>query len=202
MKKKNFLFRPWAICIIAVFSYGLAFAQQKPTNPDGVELPDWVLDWQVRYNLQLLSNADIDLYENFDYYVCEQNRHKSAIVKIERNKKETLVTLKTEIYWDWNWLFQDKETCLIDNETGDRYMLRTILGVHEPGRMSAVYGLKGKSVLRTLVFPPLKKDVKVVDFLERNNFTDAPREHNSGGYHECGIVLEEYTKYQNAEVIY
>jgi hypothetical protein len=203
MKRKYFLFKFWAIFMFFLSGLsGSIFAQQKQTNPDGVELPDWVLDWQVKYNVQLISNADITLHDDCDDCVCQPQSRESAIVKIERNRKETLITIKTPIYWDWNWLFQDKKTCLIDTKTGNRYMMRDILGVHQPGRLAAVYGLKGKTVLRTLVFPPLKKNVKIIDFCEPTNFIDAPQQHNSGGYREYGIVLDEYTKYNNPQIIY
>ncbi|MDR2086582.1 MAG: hypothetical protein LBP72_05345, partial [Dysgonamonadaceae bacterium] len=183
------------------------FAQEKPTNPDGVELPDGVIEWQKKYNVQLISNKDVTLYEKPGFCACEQQNRESfvkesSIVKIERNREETLVTLRIAIGWDWNWLFVDKNTCLIDSETNDRYMLRDILGVHTPGRLAVVYGLKGKTIAMTLVFPPLKKKVTTVNFYGPPNFTEAPAQHNSEGYLECGIVLEKYAKYQQAEVIY
>jgi hypothetical protein len=193
MKQTNFKFRFPAICIIALCVSAAAYAQQRPVNPDGIELPDHVIEWQDRYNVQLLSNRDIILYENSGYY-DPFRKHRDWILGIEQNETETLVTTKTEIYWDWNWLFQDKGTCLIDRKTGDRYMLRDISGVRTPGRMAAVYGLQGRSIVTTLVFPPLKKDVKVVDYFSPANYRDIPTRHNASGTHRHGIVLKKYAK--------
>jgi hypothetical protein len=203
MKKKNFKFRFPAICIIALCVSAAAFAQQRPTNPDGVELPDHVIGWMDTYNAQLLSNRDIILYENSMYYAPSG---KDDILRIEQHEKETLLIVKEYIAWDWNWLFYDKETCLIDRKTGDRYMLRDISDPRVPGRMAAVYGLQGKSIVTTLVFPPLKKNVKVVDFIVPANYIDIPVRHNNSGARKNGIVIKKYAKQKKVqkrgEIIY
>jgi hypothetical protein len=187
---------------------------EKVFAPDGVELPGWFDDWEIKYNVHYIPTGDLIIYEK--PYFRDRNpyenivRHKShavcSIENIERNKNETLVTLKTNIYWNWNWLFVDKKTCLIDTVTGDKYMLRDIQGAHEPGRLSAVHGLQGQQILQILVFPPLKKNVEVIDFYEPDNFKDTPSDLNEGGYREYGIVLSDYAKqhkkYPNAEIIY
>jgi hypothetical protein len=96
------------------------------------------------------------------------------------------------IYWDANWLFVDKNTCLVDPETGDRYMVRNIVGDEEVGRLCWIYGLKGRTIEQTLVFPPLPKDLKIVDFFEPDNFTDTAG-HNAGGLRIEGIRIDDYT---------
>jgi hypothetical protein len=202
----------------------IAVSMTTPTNekekvfaPDGVELPEWFDDWKIKYNVHYIPEADLILYERpyspertvYDEnieHVIQMNNSVSSIENIECNENETLVTLKTNIYHSWNWLFCDKETCLIDTLTGDKYMLRDIQGAHEPGRLAVVHGLQGRAILQTLVFPPLKKTVTVVDFYEPDNFKDTPLvSTNVGGHREYGIALSKFTKqkkYPNAKVIY
>jgi hypothetical protein len=190
--------------------------KEKKFTPEGIEFPHDYDELVSKYNVQYIPVEDLIVYER--PYFRERNSPYSEVVReksnpicsvenIECNENETLVTLKTSIYHSWNWLFVDKKTCLIDTLTGDRYMLRDIQGVHEPGLLSIVYGLQGKAVLQTLVFPPLKKTVEVVDYYEPDNYKDTPVVNNSnaGGYREYGIVVSDYTKqkkYPNAEVIY
>jgi hypothetical protein len=159
-----------------------------------------------RFVLRETPDCTVVVNENCEP-VRRSNNSAASVEKIERNEDETLVTLKVNIYWDWNWLFFDKKTCLIDTLTGDKYMLRDIQGAHEPGRLSVVYGLQGRAILQTLVFPPLKQAVEVIDFYEPDNFKDTPPgSTNGGGYREYDIVISDYTKqnkkYPNAEIIY
>jgi hypothetical protein len=188
--------------------------KKKVYAPDGLLLPGWFDDWKDKYNVHYIPVADIIIYEKPYSRDCTPSlgniRHRNhsvcSVESIERNENETLVALKTDIYWDWNWLFVDKKTCLIDTLTGDKYMLRDILGTHQPGRLSVVHGLQGHAIVQILVFPPLKKTAEVIDFYEPDNFTDAPKELNEGGYREYDIVINDYTKqnkkYPNAEIIY
>ena len=193
------------VLVVALLASFNTFAQKKQYNPDGVEVPDWVQGWQKNYNAKLISNKDITFYDAADYsifyFIGDKVPNESRVVKIERNEKETLVTIKTGIYWDWNWVFWDKNTYLMDKKTGDKYMLKDIQGVYEPGRLSAIYGLKDKTIVQTLVFPPLAEEVSTIDFIEPNNIIDAPEIHNGGGFREYNVILEKYTRYQNAKVI-
>jgi hypothetical protein len=205
---------------------------EKTFASDGVELPDWFEDWKTRYDVKYVPIADLTFYEkpasrnrviryedaelflasNLSARRQTPVRQRSYVLcsveNIERNENETLLTLKHDVLWEWTWLFVDKKTCLIDTLTGDKYMLRDIREPHKPGQLSLVYGLQGKSIVQTLVFPPLKKTVTVVDFYEPDNFKDtpsAPENNNTGGYREYGIALSKFVKqkkYPNAEVIY
>ncbi len=152
-------------------------------TPDGDTLmPVWAIKSLTDYNGKFVSNKRTVIPDS-----------SKRIFRIERNDKETLVTVACKLYWDWNWIFRDKETCLIDEETGDRYMIRDIVGDEEVGRMSTVYGLKGKTIEQTLVFPPLKKKVKVVSFYEPDNYVDLPTYLNGGGLRVYHIKLDDYT---------
>ncbi len=75
------------------------------------------------------------------------------------------MTFALNIYWSGNWLVVAKDACLVDPRTGDRYMIRGIANSDEQlGRLGWIYGLQGKAIERTLIFPPLPPNLKVVDY--------------------------------------
>lgn len=162
------------------------------------ELPDFVRQWQKQYNAQILSAGDLTIYNGPNFGSI------SEILSIECTPSSTRVTMASKIFWDWNWLFWDKNTCLIDPKTGDRYMLRDIEGVREPGRMAAVNGLEGKMIETVLVFPPLKSGIKRIDFYEPDNYTDVTRDNNAGGLEIKDIRIADYApaKVQRGKVVY
>ena len=140
-------------------------------NPDGEILPDWGKECIIKYNAKAISNKLAYINEG---YPKSLNR----ILRIDANNKETRITFATTSYGDWCWRFTDKNTCLIDRVTGDRYMIRDIEGEEEIGRLSLLEGTKNKWFEVTRIFPPLKKDVTMVDYYAPFNNIDAPADLN------------------------
>lgn len=139
-------------------------------NPDGKVLEGWTRSYMVRYNAKAITNKKI--------YINDGYKEANRIIRIVANDKETRITFATTSYWDWCWRFTDKNTCLIDKATGDRYMIRDIEGDEEVGRLSILEGTNGKWFENTKIFPPLKKGVTVVDYYSPFNNIDAPVEYN------------------------
>ena len=156
-------------------------------DPDGNELDKNVLYSFEKYNAKVVSNK-----RTFIPGVADRNSFPSKIIRIERSKKETRVTLAVNIYWDSNWLFIDKETYLTDLKTGDRYMVRGIEGDEEVGRMNIIRGLKGRVIEQVLIFPPLPKNVDFINFFETENYTDLPTTTNAGGLRISFIHVDAY----------
>ncbi len=170
----------------------------KYYNPDGMELTKGHIQSAIRYNAKFLSHDDVVIVDGFRH-----SSRPSRLYAIEATKEDTRVTFIVEIYWDSNWLHVDRGTCLIDPKTGDRYMVRDVEGGQEVGRMNVVMGLRGKFVEQTMIFPPLKRGVKVVDFFEPDNFSDLPDNGtNEGGQTIRGIRINKYPPRQRGEVIW
>lgn len=165
----------------------LTYSNGKYYNPDGVELSDGNVKSAKRYRSKYLSHKDVNI-------VPSMNSSTTATLKsIERGKKDTRVTFVIEIYHYSNWLFIDKGTCLIDPNTGDRYMVRDMEGGQEVGIMNVVIGLKGQFVEQTLIFPPLNKSVKIIEYYEPANYVDLPNNGtNDSGSHIKNIVIKDY----------
>ncbi|MDH6307120.1 hypothetical protein M2451_002354 [Dysgonomonas sp. PFB1-18] len=140
-------------------------------NPDGVALVDWTRSCGVKYNAKAITNKRIWVKEKY----LQQPRR---ILRVEANDKETKITLATTSYSNWVWRFTDKNTCLIDKSTGDRYMIRDIEGDEEVGRLSILEGTDRKWFEATYIFPPLKKGVEMVDYYSPFNNVDAPEDYN------------------------
>ena len=166
-------------------------------NPDGVKLEEGSVRSAKKFKSKYLSHNDVTIVDGFRH-----SAKPSRLYTIEANRKETRVTFIVEIYWPSNWLFVDHGTCLIDPKTGDKYMVRDIEGGQEIGKMNVVMGLKGRFVEQTIIFPPLKRGVKVVDFYEPDNFDDLPDNGtNEGGQTIRGIRLVDYPPKKKGDII-
>ncbi len=174
--------------------YNIRVAEDgRLVDPDGQELYDtWVMKDLVRFNGKLITNTRKRVEK--DQIYGPVSRPNSRILSIECSDKETRVTMAWTIYWDENWAFYDKGTCLIDRKTGDRYIIRDVNGDIEVGRMAIVRGIPGAVVENTLIFPPLKKGVKVVDYFEPDNKTDVTDGNNPGGALIKNIKIADYEK--------
>ncbi|MDH8702208.1 hypothetical protein M2138_001568 [Dysgonomonadaceae bacterium PH5-43] len=175
---------------------GLTFNTEdnKYYNPDGV----------------VLSKGDINAAKNLDAYYLARNEVTLVpplaaeiyptmnIKSIEEVKGETRVTTVTKIHWPSNWLFTDKNACLIDSKTNTRYKIRDVEAPYELGRMFVVMGLKGAYIERVLIFPPLDKGVKTLEYYSPPNRVDLPDNSTNGtGTHIQNIDLEYYKKQVN-----
>lgn len=154
-------------------------------NPDGVALADWTRGWACRYNAKAITNKR-KYIENIGY-------ERGDIIRIVANERETRITFAATSYWDWCWRFTDKKTCLIDKTTGDRYMIRDIEGDEEVGRLSILEGTNGKWFEATVIFPPLKKGVAVVDYFSPFNNIDVPVAHNGTEKVVRDIEIKRFT---------
>ncbi len=175
----------------------VTYKHGKYYNPDGVEVPERNVFGVMDYNGRFLSNKDLKIANGFKH-----SSKSSRLHSIEANEKETRVTFICEIYWDHNWLFVDRDACLIDPKTGDNYMIRDIEGVQEVGRMYIVSGLKGRFVEQTMIFPPLQKGVEKIDYYEPANYIDIPdSDTNGGGLTIKNININDYSPKKKGRVI-
>lgn len=91
-------------------------------------------------------------------------RNQNMLRYIDADKNETRVTILVPIHFDSNWVIFNKGYSMVDRESGDVYMVRSVARGIEMNRAVTVEGHKKRMAEFTLVFPPLKKGVKVVDF--------------------------------------
>ena len=91
-------------------------------------------------------------------------RNQNMLRYIDTDKDETRVTIAVPIHFDSNWVIFNKGYSMVDRESGDVYMIRSVTRGIEMNRAVTVEGHKKRMAEFTLVFPPLKKGVKVVDF--------------------------------------
>ena len=106
-----------------------------------------------------------------------------AYYELYRAKEATYVTATYRCPESW-WFYHFNSGCaIIDNKTGDRYMLREV-EYYPTDTCFWIKDSRDKFVRFVLVFPPLPKKVKTVDFFipsgeSRFNF-DGSEKHMSG----------------------
>lgn len=91
-------------------------------------------------------------------------RNQSIPRYIDADKDETRVTIAVPIHYDSNWVIFNKGYAMVDRGSGDVYLVRSVTRGIEMNKAVTVEGHKKRMAEFTLVFPPLKKGVKVVDF--------------------------------------
>ena len=98
------------------------------------------------------------------------------LYELYRAKEATYVTATYGCPADWWFYHFNSETAIIDNKTGDRYMLREV-EYYPTDTCFWINGSKGKNIRFVMVFPPLPKKVKTVDFF----IPSSPSRHNFDG---------------------
>lgn len=122
---------------------------------------------------------------------------------IEVDKDETRVTIATPIFFDSNWVQFDHGFCIVDRETGDTYMIRSLTRGIELNKTLAIQGKKNRMVEFTMVFPPLKKSVKSVDIYQKYPELLAPMPSNSGAPWDWkNIKLANYAPPKDKDLYY
>lgn len=179
----------------------LTLTDGKYYTPDGIPYCwcEKCRDTARKYHTKYLSQNDVKVVTGYKY-----SSNPSRLVRIEPGKNDTRVTLAIQIYHDANWLFASAGTYLLDHATGDKYMIHDIEGGQELGRMNVVNGLRGKFVEQTLIFPPLKKGVTMVDLYEPENYgTEALPDNGTKGEPTRirNIKIADWTPRPQGEVI-
>lgn len=89
------------------------------------------------------------------------------IYSIERRKNDTKVTFVQPIYSNWLWLHYGAGFRIVDKEHGDEYHVRGYADGFPFGHnILIIKNCNKKNIFVSLLFPKLKKNVKVVDILE------------------------------------
>ena len=96
----------------------------------------------------------------------ESNAEVVKISGIEKNNKETKVILAVRILRDGDWVRFDRGFTIIDKETHDRYLIRRLEREIPLDQTLILSNCANKMIEFTLIFPPLKRSVKVVDIIE------------------------------------
>lgn len=126
--------------------------------------------------------------ENISYY----NGQEHGLVNIFCSEDETKVVLTVAVSGDYGWVFFSGNTFLRDCETGDLYKVRRMesgIPLDEVLYFNGVSGL----VQFTMVFPPLTKAVKSIDYIQYNSNKDT-RPTKGRNWKFSDIDLSEYPR--------
>lgn len=95
-----------------------------------------------------------------------QTYGRTSVIDVRTNKLETYVTLAVPIHFKANWIALASNTILYDRRTGDIYKVRRENNGIPLDQVSVIKGFEQQVIEVTLVFPPLKRHVRRVDFME------------------------------------
>jgi len=119
------------------------------------------------------------------------------VVAIEKKPNETRVTIAVFILNDNYWLSFDKGFTMVDKENQDRYIIRRLEGDLPLNQKIWVTGYAQKSLEFTLVFPPLKKSVDIVDIVE---FISEENGASRVGFRISNVRIKNYLNTVSAKV--
>lgn len=98
-------------------------------------------------------------------------RHNSFVFRnkawVYRRADHTQVDILCRISSDISWTIISSNFLLVDPETREEYRVRSIKNDIPFDKTLVIRGEKGKTVLFSLIFPPLREHIKNVDLVER-----------------------------------
>jgi thiol-disulfide isomerase/thioredoxin len=112
------------------------------------------------------------------------------ITKIVLTDTETRVHVLDKFIPGW-WVKYERSACLVDNLTGKRYPIRDIIGGVLDERMPMNHNGSGDSA-RILIFPPIDKSVKKVDYMQEKVIPDTGSDNETDYIY--GISLDPKVK--------
>lgn len=133
-----------------------------------------------------------------DTYVLDKNDvvfskfQENGLVNIIRTNKETRVVLTVRSKYRYGWVFFSENTFLRDCETGDLYKVRRMAN-NIPLAKTIYLGDAYGTVEFTMVFPPLRKNVKRIDYIQKNSNHDT-RPTKGGNWIFTDIDLTQYPR--------
>lgn len=150
---------------------------------------DYIPDFQqkIKKELQRLdSKIWREAYRVKPEQVIVYQGEFSGVKKIIRIKndtitQETYVTFAVPIYENKFWIRFDKNTEIIDKDSNEHYLSSRLDNDLILNKTMIVSDQKGKMIEVTLVFPLLKKSVKVIDIGEKISDDADLMSNNSGG---------------------
>jgi len=123
----------------------------------------------------------------------------TKLVSIQKGKKETKVTLAIPMHSDSDWFRFDKGFTIIDKKTKDRYIVRSLERDLPLDKMIVLEGSGGKMFEATLIFPPLRKSVEMVDIIEFIS-AEAVRPANNSEWSFRNIFIDDYSTKKSAKI--
>lgn len=149
-----------------------------------------ISDKELFAKAYVLTEGQKKIVTGIEYFGGER----PALYTIEREKDSTVVTFLQAIYFDSQWIHLSKGFTIIDKESGKEYpVLRFGEGI-PLGRVFIVRGCNRKMIYISLIFPPLDKNTKIIDLIEKK-VEDDPRPSDSNGlpFSYWNINLADYT---------
>ena len=117
----------------------------------------------------------------------------TKVVRIEKNKNDTKVTLAIPIHFVENWVYFDRGFAIVDKRNQDRYMIRKLENDLPLDKTIIISNNKQKMIEITMVFPPLQKSVEFVDIIEYHTDGAVKMSNGKGNWKFMNIPIAQYS---------
>lgn len=110
-------------------------------------------------------------YTNVKLSSLPYDNFNQKVLYMERTKEATLLTVISHVPLDWTWYQFSHNDMIVDSKTGDQYKLRGLKGGLPVDTCFYIRHQQGQVVEFTLIFPPLPKSVKMINYIQIPNET-------------------------------
>jgi beta-lactamase regulating signal transducer with metallopeptidase domain len=117
----------------------------------------------------------------------------TKVVRIEKNEKDTKVTLAIPIRKNESWVYFDSGFSIVNKLNQDRYVIRKLENNFPLDKTIIISNYNQKMIEVTLIFPPLPETVELVDIIEFQSNKGLKMSDGSGGWKFLGLVISHYS---------
>ncbi len=152
----KYALRPLGVCLILLSGLHSVWAQDNA--------PRLIFSSPTGYSIE--DEGTFPHYTNLKTSSFPIDNYNQEVVKIERMKDETLLTVISRVHYDWEWFHFSRQDMIVDSKTGDQYKLRAVKGGIPLDTCFFIRGQRDQVVEFSLVFPPLPRSVKKINYIQ------------------------------------
>jgi len=117
----------------------------------------------------------------------------TKVVRIEKNKNDTKVTLAIPIHKNDMWVYFDRAFAIVDKKNQDRYVVRKLENDLPLDKTIIISNYNQKMIEVTLVFPPLQKSVDLIDIIEYHSDDAIKIGNSNNNWKFMNIPIAQYS---------
>ncbi len=154
----------WGSLMLLFLTNHLCVAQEEhsPLQPD--QGPQLIYKPAQSYTIE--DESTFPHYTNVKRSSLPYDNFNQKVLYMERTKQSTLLTVISHVPLDWTWYQFSHNDMIVDSKTGNQYKLRGLKGGLPVDTCFFIRHQQGEVVEFTLIFPPLPKSVKTINYIQ------------------------------------
>lgn len=142
----------------------LPIQSQETERLQNDEGPEPVYKPSLNYTIE--DENTFPHYTNIKHSTLPYDNFNQKVLYMERTKEATLLTVISHVPLDWTWYQFSHNDMIVDCKTGNQYKLRGLKGGLPVDTCFFVRNQQGNVIEFTLIFPPLPKSVKTINYIQ------------------------------------